>query len=285
MKRIFVVFIVLFSISPNLFSQSAPGYMGRRFNVGYGFSFSPATFGPNADGICLFPKKNGHAESGFAFNVFHEGFIEYAFKTRAMICASVKYYKTTFDNSSEVTANNIPVKAAETGNVTVMNQYEYYPRGTYSITGLNYALYFKIFHKRFVAPWGGYMLVGLTLNTFHCNYDPTIMKLKMSGNDYASGASVTGYLTDFGPQGQFYVRPDILYGFGKTRIIANRVSIDYGFTVQAFSLVTTVAELAFDNANIFAPRPTNTNYLESTAPVRVRGANKINAFLKVGFIF
>ena len=286
MRLQLIILTFLSSFSLNLFSQSAPGYMGKRLNVGYGFNFSPATFGSNGSGSSLFGHTGGHAETGsLAFNSLHEGFIEYAIKTRIMICFSVKYYKSTYDNALNLNVDNVPVKDPASGANIPMSQVDQNPEGYYNITGFNYCLYFKIYHGRFVAPWGGYMLAGITLNTYKCSYDPGLMRIQMQDN--SNYPNTTAYLTDFGPQGQFYMRPDVVFGLGKTRVISNRITIDYGFTTQLFALFTTVFDITGGDLSVFTnkPSPTNLNYMEATAPGRIRGANRLNAFIKIGVLF
>jgi len=270
MRRIGIYF--LFSIlSVNVFPQMGSGYMGKRFQAGYGFHFSPAILGSNGSGESFIGR--GNVPGGdFAVNSIHEGFLEFAFKNRLSIGMSVKYYKTTFDNSV----------SAQTNVYSNYSTYSIYgsPSGIYDMKGLNYSLYFKIFNRRYVAPWGRYFIFGPTVNTYKCFYDPSSMT--MSTRDNSNNGII---INDFGPQGQFFMRPDLLFGWGRTRIVANRITIDYGINFEALALFFTLWDTVSEEANIFDTSPiTNLNYFERTSKRRIREVNRINAFIKVGVL-
>ncbi len=276
-----VIVIFIFSFSLNLFSQKAPGYMGKRFVLGYGFTFSPVTLGTNENGNTLIGHSAGHTNKGWlAFNTFHEGYLEYALKTRIMIGASVKFYKTIFDNYSTIKVNNAVIYNPTTGTSFYSYALENNPQEYYEITGINYCLYFKFYHDRYVAPWGGYFFTGITINTSACFYDPKIMRLKMDNN----GSYTPLYLTNFGEQGQFTARPDVVFGFGKSRILFNRFTIDYGCSAQLFALFSSFWD-AIEKDPFSLTTPSNDNYIQVTTPGRIRGANRLNAYIKLGILF
>lgn len=272
MKRRILYFLFVL-LSTQAFSQLGAGYLGKRFVMGYGFHFSPALFGSNGSGESIIGR--GNAVGGdLAFNSVHDGFLEFAFKSRTSIGLSVKYYKTTFDNfTSAYTYTNY---------ANSVYSLDGSPTGFTNISGLNYALYFKFYHRRYVAPWGRYFLIGPSINTFKCTYDPATMR--MVGYDYSIGGSY--YVNDFGPQGQQFVRADLLFGWGRSRIIANRITFDYGINFQFIGLCYTVwdafGESPFDGFG--TETITNLNYIEKTSKRRVREVNKLNIFLKVGIL-
>ena len=164
--RAIKLYLLLVFVSSELFSQLGPGYLGRRFNMGYGFSFSPALFGSNGSESSFLSRGNSTG-GDVAFNTLHEGFIEYSFKNRTSVGFSCKYYKTTFDNYQymEITTYGNGYQNIDTE----------IPSGFYEIKGLNYSLYFKFFNRRYVAPWGRYFLIGPSINTAKCFYDPSKM--------------------------------------------------------------------------------------------------------------
>jgi hypothetical protein len=269
--KYFKLFIILILFSAKLFSQLGPGYMGKRFVAGYGFYFSPAFIGSNASESSIIGR--GNAVGGdIAFNSMHEGFLEFAFKKRASVGLSFKYYKTTYDNSAAALVN------VDYGGYT--NSESASPMGFSQITGSNYTLYFKIFNKRYVAPWGRYLLFGPTINSFKCSYDPTTMKIVIPDN-YGSGGNIV--INDFGPQGQQFLRGDLLVGWGRSRIFANRITLDYGINVQLISLTFTLWDAVGANA-LGISRTTNYNYFENTSKRRVREVNRVNAFIKIGLL-
>jgi hypothetical protein len=256
----------------NAFSQLGPGYMGKRLMIGYGFYFSPAILGSNGSQGSIIGR--GNALGGdLAFNSNHEGFLEYSFKNRASVGLSCRYYHSTFDNSTSLSATIY----TSTG-----QDYAYgTPGGFYDIHGLNYSLYFKFYGRRYVSPWGPYFLMGPVVNTYRSFYDPSTM-LVGDGDNYSSKPVAV----DFGPQGEFFGRGDLMFGWGRNRIIGNRVTLDYGINFElialAFTLWDTIGESPVD---VFTEEGINNfNYIEKTSKRRVREVNRLNAYLKIGVL-
>jgi hypothetical protein len=278
MKNKFLFILIgLLTFSGLLLAQT-PGYMGKRFVIGYGFHTGPALIGSTAQGSTIIGKRNGNASEGEpAFNSLHEAYIEAALSKRFLLGLSTKFYKTTYDNHKSVEAT-----------VTVPNQYggsyvdSYYgyPEGLYYIKGQNYALYGKLFKRGFIAPWGKYMMFGVNINRFTCSYDPAEMKLK--DDSYNSKSPP---VTDFGAREQSFTKFDLLFGYGRTRVVANRVTFDYGFNVNLIATLNTLFDAVTDDDTILGDnRPSNYNYIETTAPWRVRGVNRFNVYLRVGVL-
>jgi len=242
--------------------SQAPGYMGKRFALSYGFYFSPAILGSNAQGNTMFGKAESKSESGhFAFNTQHQLGIEYVLKNHLSIGFSTTYYRTMFDNSIRVSSN--------LG----------YPTGNYDISGLNYSLYFKIYRKQSLAPYGKYFLFGPTLNTTKSTYSNTYMKVTNTN---------TPFDNNFGLLEQKYKRVDLVIGWGKSRILYNKLVVDYGFNLQFIGTINAVfgpespdiLELSFD----FIHYQTALNYIENTTRLRNREVNKFNVFIKLGVL-
>lgn len=269
-------YFLLSAFAFNAFSQLGPGYLGKRFQAGYGFNFSPALLGSNGAGESIVGR--GNVIGGdMAFNSMHEGFFEFAFKNRTSVGFSAKYYKTTYDNRTTAYINNFDPSY---NNYYV---YDYYPSGYYTIKGMNYTLYFKFFNKRYVAPWGRYFIVGPSLNTYKCSYDPSQMYLTYTSS-YTSPP--TRRFSDFGLQDQSFMRGDILFGWGRSRIAYNRITIDYGVNFEIIALGFTLWDLIGENPIdiISGNRTTNLNYMEITSRSRVREVNRVNLFLKLGVL-
>ena len=275
MKKNLLIIYILFCISNCLQSQT-PGFMGKRFAVGYGFYFWPALTNSNGAGKSFLTK--GNSESGsFAFNTMHEAFIEYAIKPRFSIGFSAKYYKTTYNNALYLSARQTYIDNSGYSNtISIYGK----PNGLYTIRAVNYNIYGKLFYSRYIAPWGRYMMFGLNIKTYTCSYDPKEMYLNIDNNYYTN---IPKTFTDFGPEKQKYKKFDFLFGLGRTRIIANKIIIDYGFNTNLFSLLTTLFDAIGEDT--FIDRIDNTDYIKRTSSYRVRGANRFNVFLKVGYLF
>lgn len=276
MYKILYFLIVFVIVSISLKSQ-APGFMGKKFVGGYGFHFSPATYNSNGNGKSIFGRDGGNAETGtFALNTMHEAYIEYATKNRFSIGFSARYFKTTYDNVQYAEA----IEAITNSNgQTYFTSVGGRPNGFYTIKGINYNLYGKLFYSRHVAPWGRYMMFGLNIRTYTCIYDPNEMYVKSA---YYNSTYTT--FSDFGPLKQRFIKFDLLFGLGRSRIISNRIVLDYGFNTNLISLLNTLFDAVGEDF-FLDNKYTNTNYLKRTSSFRVRGLNRFNAFLKIGYMF
>lgn len=270
MKKAALHFLFLF-ICTNSFSQLGPGYMGKHVQAGYGLHFSPAFLGSNGSEASIVGR--GNSDGGdLAFNSIHEGFLELSFKNRTSVGFSAKYYKTTFDNS----------QAADITYYDGIYNYNTHtaPQGLYQINGLSYSLYFKFYYHRYVAPWGKYFLLGPSINTYKCFYNPDYMKIVVptsTGNQN---------INNFGPQEQQFARGDILFGWGRSRVAFNRITIDYGLNFELLAM----AQILFDAtgtplSDYFSSYSiSNSDYIERTSRRRIREVNKFNIFFKVGVL-
>lgn len=260
-KQFLLCFISLL-YSYNLASQ-APGYMGKRLVAGYGFYFSPALLNPNGFNQSLF-SVGGNSETGsLAFNSQHEAYLEYATKKRTMVGVSARFYRTAYGNGRQV------VTSTRRGS----------PTGCYKITGISYSLYGKFFRRNYLAPWGRYFIFGPTITTYYASYDPNEMYVAYI--DYSSSPSKQVVYSNFGPQRQFDLRLDFILGFGRSRIVNNRISLDYGFNANFLSALGTPFE-AFDIDVNDRSYSTASSYIEETAPRRIRNLNRFNVYLKIG---
>jgi hypothetical protein len=271
MKLLFqLILITSFSIS---FAQ-APGHLGKRFVLGYGAHFSPALANADFRNNTIVGHKssqNGSATTQqFAYNYTHEAYIEFALSSRFMLGFSGKFYRTNYDNAINAYSLN--------------NNYNYSYnlsndiQGYYNINGQSLCLYGKLYGKRYVAPWGRYMIFGPVLNLYNTTYDPTVMF--QSATDYNTNLPTTP-VSNFGPLNQSFKGFNILFGWGRSRIIANRFILDYGVNMQVLSIPGLLYDLAQSSKSI---NYVNSVYIENTAGARIRGLNRINAFVKVGFL-
>lgn len=265
MKTLFPLLIIF--TSTLLFSQ-APGYMGKRFVVGYGAHVSPAFINANNSNQTILGL-NGSAESGsFAFNYTHEGFFEFQAKTRFTVGVSCKFYKTKYDNALSNYAQGQYI------NYYTSASYSNDVEGYYGISGQSICLYGKLYKTGSVAPLGRYIIFGPVLNLYQATYDPNIMYQR--SDYYGSG---NNKFSSYGNLTQSFTGFNILFGWGKTRIIKDRVIIDYGANLQLFSTFAPISSILANDNRI------NDQYISNTASKRIRALNAMNVFLKVGYLF
>ncbi|MEI8137955.1 MAG: hypothetical protein WCH21_11570 [Bacteroidota bacterium] len=185
------------------------------------------------------------------FNLTQQLYFEYAVKTRMSLGIAIKYAATKYDNKE--TVSNL-------GN----------PTDEYTINAFSFVPCVKLYSKQFVAPWGKYWTLGAALNATGTKHDP-YMYLTKSLSDHDT------LLMDFGPEKQMHTSVDLLIGKGKSRIIKDKFVIDYGFNFQLIALINGIT-----GSNMIL---TQDNYIKETAVDRVRGLNRFNVYLKIGYLF
>jgi hypothetical protein len=233
------------------FSQ-VPGYMGKRFTAGYGIYASPGYIGSRG----LTP-----------VNLLHEVFMEFAAKKKFSVGLSAKFYNAVTPNWQYAMANGVSSNNYQPilGN----------PEGNTTVKGLNYMLYGKFFKRKYLAPWGKYFILGLTLNMYTTIYDPN--QVYMS---YQTNTNASGYFTEFGPTKQSFTKCDVLFGNGRSRIIADRIVLDYGYVINIWSMTSNVINAMEDDSYVYADE-----YIGTMGTQRAKGVNAFNVFLKVGYLF
>lgn len=261
--------LILILLNSFVFSQ-APGHLGKRFSIGYGFHTSPCIFNANGQNQTIIGR-GGSAESGSpAFNAIHELNIEFAASSKWMTCFSVRYYKTVYDNAEQFNSYQI----------SGYSPYSSQPNGYYNMRGLTYTLYFKYYGKRYVAPWGRYVMFGPTVNTVKTTYDPDVMNVKArKSNGYFEKDTL---LSPFGPKEQNFTGINLMMGVGRSRIYSNRIILDYGFNIHMVSVLSSLFDVT--GVRIGGSPITPSNYIESTVKQRIRGVNRFNLYLKIGFL-
>ncbi len=249
------VFLILLSA----FTQAQnPGYMGKKRIVGYGMYFNPVTFGSTATNKSLFKSQAGSSKSGYLrFNFSQELFIEGAVGKNTSLGFSVRYMKTGYDNRSSVYSS--------VGR----------PSGYYTIKALSFVPYIKAYFGRYLAPWGRYFIVGPVITQMRSQHDEYMyMTTEVNGHDTL--------ITNFGSDADRTYRGDLLLGFGRNRIIFDRVSLDYGFCFQAIATLLAVESV---DSELLGGAPVMQEYISRTMNYRVRGASRFNMFFKIGYLF
>jgi hypothetical protein len=255
------IIVIIFLFCYLLVVGQNPGFYGRRVSVGYGILASPAWIG-----------SSGHTP----INLLHDVHIEVAAKKRLSIGFSTRFYNAVYGNGRIVQINS--------NYSSDYSQIDESPSGTTQIKAINYMLYFKLFGANYVAPWGRYFTFGATINTFKSTYSPSEMYVKTEQYlNYPISGYVYGKYSNFGSTEQSFARFDVMLGFGRSRVIAKRVIIDYGYNINLMALALTLFDAPDDNVfaeNYLYP----SEYIEKTSAARVRGVNRFNLFLKVGIL-
>lgn len=248
-KQVICIVLLLAAFIGGLKAQ-APGYLGKRWVVGYGLNFSPVTYGSSNGNKTLF-YTDGSAEQGkLAFNLIHEGYFEYAFAAKWTIGIAGRRYKTVYDNRQSL-------------------EYQGSPANYYRITGFSVVPYFKIFRSGYLAPWGSYFLLGPVFNNISATYDHTVYDPH------------TGERLNLGPAKSSRLAFDNMVGWGKVRVIADRLVIDYGFNMQLFATIVDVWKFIYEDNGYISRQ----DYIDVTSRQRARGMNRFNFYVRFGLLW
>lgn len=282
MKKILYSIPLVFCI---FLSSAQTGYMGKHVHVGYAFHTSPAFFNANANQKSIIGQY-GSAETGsFAFNVSHEAFLDYLLSSKWIIGVSAKFYKTSYDNSMQYYSNfSSPYNYSYASSSREGNER---PEGFYSIKGTSYALCFKYFGSRYVAPWGRYVMFGPVVNSYKATYDPKVMYDQLSyydGNNYYGSYYTDTLFSNYGATEQSFTRVGLMVGWGRCRIIANRISIDYGVNAQPLALIANVLRTTGYTGAFIKNQYYSDDYIKESSKRRIQGFNSVNIFLKIGIL-
>jgi hypothetical protein len=230
--------ILLVSISfPFLLHAQNPGYIGKKSVIAYGVELSPALEG---------------ATNLIPINLTHQLSFEHAIKSRISIGLLTRYASTIYDNEQII--------SDELGK----------PTSDYSINAFSFVPYMKFYSKNFVAPWGKYWMLGANVNATTTKHD-SYMYVTKNISDHDT------LLMDFGGTKQMHTSFDLLIGKGKSRIINDKIVIDYGFNFQLLSLINWISKNKL--------KVTQEDYIKKTAINRVQGLNRFNLYLKIGYLF
>ncbi len=192
------------------------------------------------------------ASNGLPINLIHQLFYENAVKSTVAVGISFRYANTKYDNKAEVTGLGKPTSY-------------------YRISAFSFSPYFKFFSKKFVAPWGKYWMIGPVLNVALSKHD-RYMYIPQTIIDHDT------LLMNFGPDKQLHNSFDVMVGIGKSRILKDKIVIDYGLNLQIIALISRLKTADYSKVS-------QEDYIKYTAINRVRGLNRFNVFLKLGYLF
>lgn len=222
MKKLLTAALVSISC---LAAAQVPGYLGKRFSIGYSVNLWPSYLHPGA---------NSEDDGELGLNVMHSANIEYTIKNRTNFCASLQYLHTGLDHS--YTLNGYTSSSSYYG--PEQETFNYKPKSKLPIqqytTGASIG--FKFFKRGFFAPVGKYTKVDLTVffNTMSYEKDAFYYDTYKTATPIGTGNSKS---TSF----------SLGYSIGRQRVIANRLVLDFG---MRFAIVpAAVLSVLADNFN------------------------------------
>ncbi|WP_317899874.1 hypothetical protein [Aurantibacillus circumpalustris] len=245
-------------VFPILLWSQGPGYMGKKTVFGYGAHMNPVTFGSTADNKTLLGNAKGSSETGYIrINLTHEFFLERALSKSILMGVSLKYLRTGYDNRLTLNSNSDK------------------PSDYYVINAYTYTAYLKTYTRKYIAPWGRYFIIGPSISVMSSKHDE-YMNILQTVNNHDT------LITNFGSDFESHYSADLLIGTGMSRVLFNRLVLDYGFHFQLFALISAVEPLLPFSTDAY---PKQDEYINETIRSRVRAANRFNVFIKLGYLF
>ena len=221
-------------MAPAAALAQAPGYMGKKLTVIYNNYFSPALSYPNYQG-----------NTGIlAFNSRHSLGVDYVRARKRTIGIAIQHLRTRKDFEGSFGSTNIidyqysySVNSAgvktETGKFPVQ-PFVQGQGGDITISNTNFALYWKFFGNKYIAPWGNYHRIDFILMNYKIK-DNNINGGTYQIQDYyyytATGNSEYKYRTVNVPppvDEKTYSGFMFAYGVGKQRILYDKLILDFG---------------------------------------------------------
>lgn len=257
MKNRIAILFVLIAFSG--FAQKVPGYLGKRFSIGYAANCSPALLNPNANG------------DDIGLNLTHELNLEFTIKRRTNLCLMYQFFNTGVGSPSVTVQGQDPYG--------YYAEYKYIYRGTkpFQLHTTCYGIGFKFFRKGTLAPVGKYGKLDLILYFSDLTYE----KSNFVKNDVYNG---TRELDQSVGSGEYnYKTFGLAYTLGSQRILFNCLVLDYGVRVAvlpagALTFLAEREELISDtSSDYFSGCRRQTNY-------RLFGHQFLNVHIGLGFL-
>jgi hypothetical protein len=232
--------ILLLTLSVGAIAQ-VPGYMGKRFSIGYSNYFMLSAIGPTANA--------DNADGTVGINTTHCLNLEYAIKRRTNFCFTVQTGKTGMDPGGllYVTPYNF-----YNGSSNYTYTYGEHPFKPMQIRSVNIGLGFKFFQQGTLAPIGKYKKIEALWMVNHLTYKSTAF------TTYYGSTSQTAAL---GTGDYVYNTIAFTYTMGRSRVLFDKMVLDYG--IRFGVMPAPVLRVVF--AGFFYDLPSSSNaYYSST---------------------
>lgn len=216
MKNIIIIVLLSFTFG-TLFSQEAPGYMGKKLVIGYSTVGAPSLFRVNSNGkngIDLFPP-------GFKFpmNYGHKITGTYSINRKASYGASIEMYKTGVDYSG------VYITQADIEDDRLLDSYTY--RGGYAVLNSYGLSFFKSYYSDGISPLGRHQNVGLKI--VYSTTDMASLNFYDSYNNANNNGVERKYQAPSKTPSS--LNWGLTYGMGINRILFDRLVFNIGFEV------------------------------------------------------
>ena len=260
------ILFFLFFISGSLLAQ-VPGYLGKRFMLGYSNYFMTAFKGPGPESA------SPSDEASFTINNVHCLNFEYAVNQHNMICFSGQYLRTgiAYDRGIHTGFFNL----SSSRDYPYLNTYKY--GGNFEIPALltskNIGVGLKTFKRGFIAPTGKYNKFEVIFMFEKVKYDyQNFLKQDFNNSSNKDIRSALG-------TGEYsYKNLSFAYTVGNQRILYDKIVLDYGVRfayTPAYNIIIVVANRQFVGIE---------DYYRQASQIRIFREQLINFHIGIGFL-
>lgn len=243
-----------------LMYAQVPGYMGKRFSLGYSNNFFIAGLGPTATQYT-------------GINTVHSFNAEYSIKNRTNFCLSFQVSKTGMAMDREF------YQYMSGSNYSVSYYYKPSPDVPMLLQTKSLGIGFKFFAQGTLAPLGKYRKLELLLMFTHLTYPDN----SFSVSQYDGYTTQTGR-TSLGSGDYNFKTFAINYTIGRQRVLLNCLVLDYG--VQ-FGLMPAGLYAYTDGDEVFSETSSSKSYEEifkQEKNKRLFRAQMFNFHIGLGFL-
>lgn len=262
MRKISSLVIFLF-LAGTAYCQS-PGYLGRKFSVNYDFYFINAMSNPNTGGNTGF----------FSFTTAHCIAPEYVVGRRVALGLSARYSQTGYFYKSDLEYDGPVALNSYYRNYTLQACNRKTTGGTLSGTMkvITAGFYPKLYLKGAIAPLGSYFKPEVVVNfTTVEAASPKKVEDYLNHDHYYNSEKVPSPdIKNFSP----YISLGVGMEFGESRILFNRLILDYGLRMG----------LTFGSFMMTNQALTESNYFEVVSGRRLFQASLLNLKVGVGLL-
>ncbi len=275
-KLYFIIFISLF-IRASAFSQyfeKAPGYQGKTVIANTNFSYSPAIFAPNKNGIISWKAANLRTSIGG----------EYIFTKKDGVGIQLSAFKTAFQFDYPIYSNRHYEDQYNSGyrNVSISSN------GVGYINAKSLGLYYKSYLNH-IAPLGSYFKIQVEWLFYKVNYDSNEIISKMLYDDHEKDSYYDNYDPDYLPPyilENKYSALALNMKFGNQRILFDRIVLDFGidFGTVLKGITGNYGWESWIELGPLAEEITTDNYIDRVSKARLFDLYSIGLDFGIGFL-
>jgi hypothetical protein len=272
MKKIITFFFVLF-LSITSMAQ-VPGYLGKRFSIGYSNYFFPRFPAVNSS---IGFSEGDKLSTERSFNSTHCLDVDYIISPRISMCFSGQFSKMDLMKHGSIFS-------VERGGQRYSVQYVPRPKQDMELNTVNFSVGFKFFKQRYLNPFGRYRKLELIL---------MMNKVIMDENGFYSVAynsPKTNQLSSYplmDGAGRFS-SVALACTIGKQRIFFDKLILDWGirFGINYSYVVSNLNpfETLFEYGNSSVDENTLESELKDQGNARIWGAQFVNAHVGLRFL-